>query len=115
MKNIPSSPYDHSPVTKAMLEAGYKWEEQVVDGLKKVYKADTQNGRRLFNHVHDEKSTIDILRNIEKEEYLYQGCLTGPESFYKTYNLDWSCVNFTTGFPDLIYATENGKVIELSE
>ncbi|MEQ8189010.1 MAG: AAA domain-containing protein [Candidatus Eremiobacterota bacterium] len=113
-KNIPSSPYDHSPVTKAMLEAGYKWEEQVVEGLKKVYKADTQNGGRLFNHVHDEKSTIDILRNIGKEEYLYQGCLTVPESFYKTYNLDRSCVKFTTCFPDLIYATENGKVIELS-
>ncbi|MEQ8226372.1 MAG: Dna2/Cas4 domain-containing protein, partial [Candidatus Eremiobacterota bacterium] len=113
VKNIPSSPYDQSPVTKAMLEAGYKWEEKVVDGLKNVYKADTQKGKRLFNHVHDEKSTIDILRTISGEEYLYQGCLTAPESFYKTYNLDRSCVKFTTCFPDLIYAVKNGNGTEL--
>ncbi len=116
-KNIPPSPYDHSPVTKAMLEAGYKWEEKVINNLinenKRVYRSSATDAERLFNHVHDEKSTIDILRNIGKEEYLYQGCLTVPESFYKTYNLDRSCVKFTTCFPDLIYACKNGNGTEL--
>jgi len=115
-KNIPSSPYDHSPVTRAMLEAGYKWEEKVIQDLinnkKKVYKAPKKDKKRLFNQVHDEKTTIKILRTMSEEQYLYQGCLTIPQSFYDSYNLDKSNIKLSTCFPDLIYACKNENGLE---
>ncbi|MEQ8221915.1 MAG: hypothetical protein ABRQ37_06400 [Candidatus Eremiobacterota bacterium] len=107
-KKIPQRPYEHSPVTKAILDGGYDWEEKVVKEKINGKIHMTKKKGVLRDNVFDEGNTVKILKKMSEGEYLYQGCLSAPGSFYEEHNLDPSTVNFTNCFPDLL-TVEDGR------
>jgi predicted RecB family nuclease len=107
-KSIPIPPYEHNPVTQSILDSGLVWEEEVVEKLSRlVHMADSEEETPVSDRHFQETDTLKKLRTISPGEYLYQGCLIAPQSFYEAYRLDPSYVKVSNCFPDLIYVTED--------
>ncbi len=103
-EGVPAPPYDHSPVTTAILEGGYTWEEEVVGNRLKgrVHVADAKPGTPLKDRIHSAAATRRLLLTLEPGESIYQPTLGTPPGFYEQYGLDSSVVQMTDCRPDLI-------------
>ncbi|HYF80155.1 MAG TPA: AAA domain-containing protein [Symbiobacteriaceae bacterium] len=101
---IPNPPFDHSPVTTAILEGGYVWETEVVSKLLKgrVRIAPGAPGAELRERTFDAKATIAALGALKPGEYLYQPTLVAPPGFYNRFGLDSGLLTFAACRPDLI-------------
>jgi len=113
-RGIPKPPYDYSPITKAILDGGYAWEEEVLKSkiTNKVHKAKADRVVSIKDMTFDELETLKVLKKISGGEYLYQGCFIAPESFYKTYRLDKRKIHFTHCYPDLIFAEKEKGILK---
>lgn len=104
LEGIPAPPFDHSPVTAAILEGGYAWEEEVIRTRLqgRVVIADAPPGTRLRDRVLGAAETRRLLAEPEPGRAIYQPTLLTPPGFYSRYGLDSSVVQMTECRPDLI-------------
>jgi hypothetical protein len=104
VEGIPAPPFDHSPVTAAILEGGYTWEEEVVQNrlAGRVLIAEAPPGTCLKDRVLGAAETRRLLTAIEPGQAIYQPTLITPPGFYDYYRLDSSIVQMTECRPDLI-------------
>ncbi len=103
-EGVPAPPYDHSPVTAAILEGGYTWEEEVVRSrlAGRVHLADARPGTPLKDRIHSADATRRLIAALEPGESIYQPTLITPPGFYEQYGLDSSIVQMADCRPDLI-------------
>ncbi len=104
VEGVPAPPFDHSPVTEAILEGGYSWEEEVVRTrlAGRVLIAEAAPGARLKDRVFSAAETRRLLQDLEPGQAIYQPTLITPPGFYEHYGLDSSVVQMTECRPDLI-------------
>ena len=97
-------PYDHSPVTRAILQGGYEWEQQVIEEriAGKVHIAPGSGDQRVTERTFEVRDGLSHLAEMKSGEYLYQATLKAPPSFYEDYNLNPNEVSFGQRRPDLI-------------
>ncbi len=90
IEGVPEPPYDHSPVTTAILEGGYTWEEDVVANRLKgrVFIAEGKPDTRLKDRIWGAAETRRILTKLEPGQSIYQPTLITPPSFYARYAID---------------------------
>ncbi len=102
-QKIPRPPNNYNPVTRAMLNTGFAWEEEVVQSLgSKVHIAPRQANLPLHQLQFEPPAALNLLKNIQPGEYLYQGTLEAPHSFYQDYHLNRSRLLIPPCRPDLI-------------
>ena len=108
-EGVPEPPFDHSPVTTAILEGGYTWEEEVVTNRLKgrAFIAEGKPGTRLKDRVWGAAETRRILSKLEPGQSIYQPTLITPPSFYARYGIDPAVVQMTDCRPDLIVCEES--------
>ena len=117
VEGVPEPPFDHSPVTTAILEGGYTWEEEVVANRLKgrVFIAEAKPDTRLKDRVWGASETRRILTGMKPGESIYQPTLITPPSFYARYGIDSKVVEMTDCRPDLIVCedSEDGPVLRI--
>jgi hypothetical protein len=108
-EGVPQQGVQQSPVTKAMLEAGYVWEERVIHKeLGKAVKIAPGTGP-VRDRAFSGPDTLIHLKNLKPGESLYQGTLDVPASFLDHYGLDPQLVQFSPCRPDLIQCPRDGS------
>lgn len=106
---IPDIKWDRSPVTKAILEGGFHWEEAVLrDHLNGRVRVAGGTGR-LYERSHDIKESISHLKNLKLNESIYQPTLQVPDTFYERYGIDRDLCELPPCRPDLIFLTSDKK------
>ena len=97
-------PHDHSPVTRAILQGGYEWEQQVIEEriAGKVHIAPGSGDQRVTERTFEVRDGLRCLAQMKSGEYLYQATLKAPPSFYEDYNLNPKELSFGQCRPDLI-------------
>ncbi len=110
-EGVPAAPHDFRPVSNAILETGYLWEEQVIDEhlADTVTIAAAEDGVPVRERVHSSDQTRDLLEKSQPGDWIYQGTLVTPNTFYERYGLDRSVVQFTECRPDLIECFETDE------
>ena len=112
-EGIPAIPHETSPVTQAILEGGYVWEEAVVGRhlARRVEVAPAADGRPVRERVHSAGSSRYLIPNLRPGHFVYQPTLQTPPSFYERYGIDPEVVLVTDCRPDLIesFEDENGR------
>ena len=103
-EGVPEPPFDHSPVTTAILEGGYAWEEEVMESRLQgqVFLAEAKPGTRTRDRVWSVEDTRRLLAGLKPGQSIYQPTLVTPPGFYDRYNLDPAVVQVTDCRPDLI-------------
>ena len=112
LKKLSDVNYNESPLTRAILQGGYIWEEEVVEKkLKKnVRTAIKQKGDKTRDLIFTYKETLRELSTLKKGEFLYQGTFETPDSFYKEFGIDPKKVQMSPCRPDLIECSQdNGR------
>ena len=107
--HIPDASVMRNPVTKAILEGGYDWEEKVITKHihKKVVLGKTSKAKKIRDHVHTSSETIENLKTLSSGQYIYQGTLEPSETFLKQFGLDPNVIGFYPSRPDLIQCYED--------
>lgn len=113
-EGVPSKPWETRPVNRAVLDAGYVWEERALDGplADVALVADPQRDRPDApprERTHSIEATSQLLATAAPGKVIYQGTLRPPESFYDRYSIDRSAVQFTDCRPDLIEVREGAR------
>jgi hypothetical protein len=109
-EGVPPAAYDFRPVSSAILETGYDWEEQVVGQhlAGNVWTAEQEGEpEQLRDLVMSVDDTVDLLARLEPGEWMYQGTLVTPPSFYERYGIDSDVVQVADCRPDLIECVED--------
>ena len=110
-EGIPPAPFDFRPVSTAMLETGYLWEEQVVEHhlAGNVHIAPAEDGVEMRDRVLTVERTRELLASLTPGEWMYQASLTTPSAFYQRYGIDPSVVQVADCRPDLIQCLEDDE------
>ncbi|MFY1112326.1 MAG: AAA domain-containing protein [Methanosarcinaceae archaeon] len=103
---IPAVKPDQSPATKALLEAGNRWEELVVLEKLKDNLLIPEGEGALHERAHSVKESLEIFRNLKKGDAVYQPTLLVPPRFYQKYNLSPELCRFSACRPDLLRVVE---------
>jgi hypothetical protein len=108
-EEIPMVPCDTSPVTSAVLESGYSWEEEVVGRhlRRRVEVAAAPDGQSIRHRIHTADSSRRLIAHLRVGNFVYQPVLQVPSSFYARYGIDPQIVVFTDCRPDLIECYED--------
>jgi hypothetical protein len=112
LRSVPPAPHDFKPVTKAIFETGFLWEEQVLaehlSGRIHIPQADPDAPVR--ERVLSVEETKVLLAEIEPGEWIYQPTLATPARFCARYGIDPSIVQIMHCRPDLIECFERKDV-----
>jgi len=104
-EGIPPRDIDTSPVTAAILESGYVWEEQVVERLgKRLVLSDRPRAGPVRDRILGVEDTRTAVQRLEPGQLIYQPTLVPSPAFYARYGIDRAFVAFTDTRPDLIEA-----------
>ncbi len=115
-RGVPAPPSDTSPITRAILDGGYAWEERVIT---EHLSGQAGHGARahvarghgpLRERAHSAAATLALLRELAPGHAVYQGTLTAPARFYARYGLDPATVEIATCRPDLLLQTDARRV-----
>jgi len=110
VEGVPKPPYDHSPVTKAILEGGFDWEERVIaDQLKGRVVVAPGNGP-LRERTFGFSEALAALSTLKRGHALYQPTLVPSAPFLARYGLDPAIVELTPCRPDLLLKLPSGKI-----
>jgi DNA replication ATP-dependent helicase Dna2 len=113
-EGVPATPHETNPVSRAILERGYEWEERVVGeilGPRAVLaEADAESLRGRQMTVEETRRVLDAL---EPGQFAYQATLRAPAGFYTRYGLDPARVRLRSCRPDLIHCVEGENGLEL--
>jgi DNA replication ATP-dependent helicase/nuclease Dna2 len=109
-EGIPPTPYDTSPVTHAILDGGYAWEEQVLAthlSGRAIIAPEGEAGQPLRDRVLTADQSRALLSALEPGKFVYQATLITPLRFYECYGIDPAVVSLTECRPDLIECYED--------
>ena len=114
-EGVPKPPYDPRPVTAAILDSGFRWEEHVVGVLLKDHVDIAAGGEseRISERVHGQEEARKRIVSLAPGEWLYQPQLLPPHGFYQRYGLDSSLVLWPPCRPDLVACVEEDGVRKL--
>lgn len=108
---VPEIAWDTSPVTAAILERGYRWEEKALRQYLPGKVRIASGKRQITERVHDIASTLKHLAQLQADEAIYQPTIKVPPSFQQRYGLSPELCDFPPCRPDLLQATErNGQL-----
>jgi hypothetical protein len=109
-EGIPLLPSATSPVTTAILDSGYAWEERVVGRhlRRRVEVATAPVGRPIRERIHSAESSRRLIAHLRPGNLVYQPTLHVPPSFYDAYGIDPRVVTFVDSRPDLIACSDGG-------
>src|SRR5438552_1248668 len=74
-EGIASTPYDTSPVTHAILDGGYEWEEQVLGTYLtgRVHIApESEPGQAVRDRVATAEKSKELLSTLQPGQFVYQ-------------------------------------------
>jgi DNA replication ATP-dependent helicase Dna2 len=109
-EGIPPTPYDTSPVTHAILDGGYAWEEKVLAthlSDRAIMAPETETGQPVRDRVLTADQSRDLLSALEPGRFVYQPTLVTPAGFYEHYGIDPTVVSVTECRPDLVECYED--------
>jgi hypothetical protein len=111
---VPATPYETNPVSRAILERGYEWEERVVGEIlgPRAVPAEAE-AKFLRGRTMTVETTRRVLGALEPGRFAYQATLRAPPGFYSRYGLDPARVQLTSCRPDLIQCVEGEGGLEL--
>ncbi|MDO9018375.1 MAG: AAA domain-containing protein [Deltaproteobacteria bacterium] len=102
-EGVPDVALERNPITAAVFEGGFRWEERVVGTLLRGRAVVAPaSGTSLRDRTFDVPGTLAALRALAPGELLYQPTLAAPPSFLARYGLDPALVDFAPCRPDLI-------------
>jgi hypothetical protein len=101
-QGIPEQEFDRSPLVHAILESGFRWEEEVVQRLLKGRVVIGAGTGALHTRRLSPARTLRCLRSEPAGRFLYQPTLSPPPHFYDTYGIDPTLVTISDNHPDLI-------------
>jgi DNA replication ATP-dependent helicase Dna2 len=78
---IPNRQFDHSPLMRAVLESGSRWEEEVVTRLLRGNVAVAPGHQPLPERRFSQADTLDLLRTEQPGRYIYQANPRPPLTF----------------------------------
>ncbi|MEZ4526483.1 MAG: hypothetical protein R2941_11245 [Desulfobacterales bacterium] len=109
---IPEIREKGSPVTRAILERGCRWEEDVIQNHMKETVRIAKGNSPLHQRFFGIAESISVLKDLNIGESAYQPVLEVPRSFYERYGLDANLCHFPPCRPDLIQAVQdkNGEI-----
>jgi hypothetical protein len=99
---IPEPAFDHSPIVKAVLASGFRWEEEVVGQLLQDRVVVAAGEGELHTRRLPFEQTLRCLRDEPAGRFLYQPTLAPPPRFYETFGIDPRLVTISENHPDLI-------------
>lgn len=111
-EGVPPFRLDRNLVTRAILDGGYRWEEEVVrNHLDDVVVAGGVDGDGNTGVLHERTlgrdETLAALSDATPGRSVYQPTLTAPPSFYAAYGLDADLVAFADCRPDLLMVADD--------
>src|SRR4051794_33152031 len=114
LDGVPATPHETNPVSRAILERGYEWEERVVAevlGTRAVLAG--REAKQLRERQMTAEETRRVLGTLKPGRFAYQPTLRAPASFYARYGLDPARVQLTRCRPDLVECVEGERGLEL--
>ncbi|WP_054847899.1 hypothetical protein [Methanoculleus chikugoensis] len=102
---IPAAAIDTSPVTRALLDAGIRWEEEVIRTklTGRVRLPDGGAGGPISERSFSIEESFNLLPRLSPGEAIYQTTIPASIHFLKNYGLDPGGVHrFSPCRPDLI-------------
>jgi hypothetical protein len=110
---IPEFSVDRSLLTRAILEGGAAWEQQLLHERLAGRVHIAPGSATLSERRHTPEATVQWLRTAGAGDHLYQATLRAPSSFYGQYGIDRNIVEVTDCYPDLIAIVPNDGRLEL--
>ncbi len=121
-EGVPRAPWETRPVHRAVLDAGYQWEERALAGplasIAEIAPASPDRPRtELRERAHTIEGTAQLLRGLPPGQAIYQGTMRAPAAFYRRYALDPTVVDLTDCRPDLIEIREDtdGRCLRVTD
>jgi DNA replication ATP-dependent helicase Dna2 len=99
---IPKPDFDQSPLVEAILESGYRWEEEVVRTHLKGRVIVAPGPGELHTRRLPPARTLRCLRDESAGRFLYQPTLVPPPRFYEDHGIDPTLVVLSDNHPDLV-------------
>lgn len=115
-EGIPKVEHDYSPVTEAVLQGGYEWEQQVITEHltdRVVLPRSVEEEAPLHERKHSYPETLAALRTLAPGEAIYQPTLRVPATFHERFGLDPEVIEFRDCFPDLVMCADGVQGPEL--
>lgn len=110
---IPTIAIDHSPTTRALLDAGARWEEEVIRN-RLPGRVRLPNGTGLLaERSFSIEESFDLLQHLDLGEAIYQATIPVSVHFRHSYGLDPEVYRFAPCRPDLILLREDGDGKEM--
>lgn len=116
-ESIPKVAYDYSPVTRAVLEGGYAWEQEVLTRhLEGNVVLPPETDPSVPSHLRTLPyvDTVEALAALQPGDAVYQPTLQIPDSFHRRFGLDPDLVEFRDCYPDLVVCREGDDGPELA-
>jgi len=107
---IPAAAIDTSPVTRALLKAGIRWEEEVVRTKLAGRVRLPEGAGAISERSFSIEESFDLLPRLSPGEAIYQTTIPVSIHFLKRYGLDPGMHRFSPCRPDLVRADEEGRL-----
>ena len=101
IRQIPAGKVCTAPAAKALLDAGFSWEEQVVRKLGGQVRVGSGSGP-LHERVLEWQETLAGLTSLSSGQHLYQPTLQPPTDFLSQYGISSDLCRFGMSRPDLV-------------
>lgn len=118
-EGVPPYRFDTNVVTRAILDGGYRWEEEVVrthlTDVVVAGEAGSDGHEPLHQRTLGREETLAALADAPPGRTIYQPTLVAPPSFHAAYGLDPDLVAFADCRPDLLLVSEDGggRIVEV--
>jgi hypothetical protein len=107
---IPAAAIDTRPVTRALLDAGIRWEEEVIR-TKLAGRVRLPDGAGpISGRSFSIEESFDLLPRLSRGEAIYQTTIPVSIHFLQNYDLDPGMHRFSPCRPDLVRVDEEGRL-----
>ncbi|MDI6867241.1 bifunctional RecB family nuclease/DEAD/DEAH box helicase [Methanoculleus sp.] len=107
---IPPAAVETGPVTRALLEAGIRWEEEVVCQRVAGRVLVPDGAGPITDRSFSIEETFNLLPNLTSGEAIYQTTIPVSVHFLRGYGLDPEVHRFAPCRPDLILMDDRGRL-----
>ncbi|HOI12292.1 MAG TPA: AAA domain-containing protein [Methanoculleus sp.] len=107
---IPAAAIDTSPVTRALLEAGIQWEEEVVRTKLAGQVRLPDGAGPISGRSFSIEESFNLLARLSPGEAIYQTTIPVSVHFLQSYDLDPEMHRFSPCRPDLVRADDEGRL-----
>jgi hypothetical protein len=101
-EGTPAPEFEQSPLVEAILESGYRWEEEVLHTYLKGKVVIAPGPGELHTRRLPPARTLRCLRSEPPGRFLYQPTLVPPACFYETFGIAPTLVSVSDNHPDLV-------------